>query len=140
MLRRDRPDRGARQETADRLLSIASTVVSGARRPQRSAAAACRARMDRMRHRLPYVWDYGIDEAQFRDILAGRLTIGPLNRRWAAVRLIEYAPYREIIRMLGFRTLVAGWNEWRPFVRSQSTRRGLDFLVDYLPRHHPELL
>jgi hypothetical protein len=90
--------------------------------------------------RSPYVWDYDIDEAQFLDILAGRLTIGRLDRDWAAVRLLEYAPYPEIVRLLGFRALVDGWPKWRRRIRSQSRKRGLDFLAEWLPNHHPELL
>lgn len=92
------------------------------------------------RNRLPYVWDYDIDEGRFRQLLAGELRIGRLDRKWAAVRLIDHAPYAEIIRLLGFRGLVRGWPEWRGFVRSKSRRRGLDFLVAWLPRSHPELL
>lgn len=91
-------------------------------------------------HRIPYVWDYDIDEAQFRALLAGELRVGRLDQHWAAVRLLEYAPYREIVRLLGFRRLVAGWPSWRHRVRSPGRRRGLDFLVDWLPVHHPELL
>jgi hypothetical protein len=56
------------------------------------------------------------------------------------VRLIEYAPYREIVRLLGFRELVKGWPEWRRHVRSDGRRRGLDFLCAWLPQHHPELV
>jgi hypothetical protein len=87
-----------------------------------------------------YVWDYDIDEAQFNALLSGQLTIGRLNRDWAAVRLIDYAPYAEIIRLLGFAGLVQGWPTWRKRVRSESRRRGFDFLVEWLPQHHPELL
>ena len=90
--------------------------------------------------RLPYVWDYDLDEAEFRRILAGEVAHGRLDRTWAAVRLIEYAPYREIVRLLGFRELIKGWPEWRARVRSDGRRRGLDFLVEWLPEHHPELL
>jgi hypothetical protein len=90
--------------------------------------------------RSSYVWDYDIDEAQFLDILAGRLTIGRLDRDWAAVRLLEYAPYPEIVRLLGFRALVDGWPKWRRRIRSQSRKRGFDFLAEWLPNHHPELL
>ena len=90
--------------------------------------------------RLPYVWDYELTEAQFRDILAGRLTLGRLDRDWAAVRLLDYAPYRDIVRLLGYRALVEGWPRWRSRVRSQSRRRGFDFLISWLPAHHPELL
>jgi hypothetical protein len=90
--------------------------------------------------RLPWVWDYDIDEKQFMAMLAGELTIGRLDQRWATVRLIEYAPYREIVDRLGFRRLVAGWPDWRRSIRSPGRRRGLDFLVEWLPKHHPEMV
>lgn len=93
-----------------------------------------------MTSRLPYVWDYDIDETQFRDILAGRTTHGRLDRDWAAVRLLDYAPYPDIIRLLGYQTLVDEWPKWRQRVRSSSRKRGFDFLVSWLPQHHPEWL
>jgi len=89
-----------------------------------------------MSARLPYVWDYNIDEDQFREMLAGRLTIGRLDQQWAAVRLIEYAPCREIIQQLGY-CGIEGRPEWRPRVRSAGRRRGFDFLVEWLPKQHP---
>lgn len=90
--------------------------------------------------RLPYVWDYDIDMTQFDRLLNGDLTIGRLDRDWAAVRLIEYAPYREIVERLGFHTLVESWPQWRKQVRSERRKRGLDFLVAWLSEHHPDLL
>lgn len=90
--------------------------------------------------RLPYVWDYDIDEAQFRAILAGEVTLGRLNQDWATVRLLEYAPYPDIVRLLGYRALVDGWPKWRRRIRSQSRKRGFDFLISWLPLYHPELL
>ena len=93
-----------------------------------------------MSDRLPYVWDYDIDEATFQDLLEGRSRLGRLDRDWAAVRLLEYAPYPEIVRRLGFGGIVAGWRRWRPRIRSESRQRGFDFLVRWLPEHHPELL
>lgn len=92
------------------------------------------------RKRLPYVWDYDIDEATFDAMLAGEVTLGRLDRDWAAVRLIEYAPYAEIVHKLGFRALVEGWPRWRTKVRAQSVKRGLDFLAGWLPHHYPELV
>lgn len=86
------------------------------------------------------MWDYDLDEAAFRRLLSGEITLGRLDRAWAAVRLLEYAPYREIVRLLGFRELVKGWPEWRARVRSEGRRRGLDFLVAWLPEHHPHLV
>ena len=88
--------------------------------------------------RLPYVWDYDLNAQQFREILEGRLVIGRLDQDWAALRLLEYAPYPEIVRQLGFARLVASWPRWRAHVRSESRRRGFDFLVRWLPEKHPE--
>lgn len=98
-------------------------------RESRSAAA-----------RLPYVWDYDIDEGLFRAMLEGREAMGRLDRDWAAVRLLEHASWREIRRLMSLGDLVRGWPAWRRRVRSPSRRRGFDFLVEWLPRHHPELL
>lgn len=89
--------------------------------------------------RLPYVWDYDLDETRFRAILAGREAVGSLDRDWAAVRLLEHAPYAEIRRLLSFSDLIAGWPAWRSRIRSETRRRGFDFLVEWLPEQHPEL-
>jgi hypothetical protein len=89
--------------------------------------------------RLHYVWDYDLDEQQFREILEGRRVIGRLDRDWAASRLLEYAPYEEIIRLIGFPELVANWPRWRSRIRSRSRTRGFDFLVKWLPEKHPEV-
>jgi hypothetical protein len=92
------------------------------------------------RQRTPYVWDYDIDEAQFREILMGQSRFGRLDRDWAAIRLLEYAPYAEVVRLLGFPAILEGWPRWRSHIRSSSRRRGFDFLVEWLPVNHPEIL
>ena len=91
--------------------------------------------------RYPWVWDYDIDEQQFDAILAGRLVMyGRLDRDWAAVRLIEYAGYREMIQRIGFRDFVLGWPRWRERVRGDKMKDSLDFLADWITTKHPELL
>lgn len=90
--------------------------------------------------RAAYVWDYEMDEATFRAILAGELALGRLDQDWAAVRLLEYAPYHEIVQLLGYGRLVANWPRWRNHIRAENQKRGLDFLVEWLPKNHPELL
>jgi hypothetical protein len=90
--------------------------------------------------RLPYVWDYDLDRNQFLEILNGRLRKGRLDQDWAAHRLLEYAPYDEIIRLIGYKNLVKNWSRWRGHVRSKSRVRGFDFLVKWLPEKHPEYL
>ncbi len=91
-------------------------------------------------NRPSFVWDYDLDEPTFRDLLAGRQSLGRLDQTWAAVRLLEYATYREILQYLSFAEIVKGWPGWRGKIRSESRRRGFDFLVSWLPQHHPELL
>lgn len=89
---------------------------------------------------LPYVWDYDIDEAQFRALLDGKQSIGRLDSDWAAIRLLDYASYPEIVRLIGFRRIVEGWPRWRSHVRSQNRRRSFDFLVPWLSENYPNLI
>lgn len=93
-----------------------------------------------MRDRPPYLWDVTLSEEQFPAILEGRLTIGSFDQDWAARRLIEYGTYSQIIRQIGYATLIANWQRWREKIRSPSRRRGLDFLVQYIREKHPELI
>jgi hypothetical protein len=87
-----------------------------------------------------YLWDYQLSEEEFQKILEGKLTKGRLDRDWAVVRLLEYASYPEIIKLLGYREIVNEWPRLRTRIRAQSRRRGFDFLVTWLPKHHPEWL
>ena len=93
-----------------------------------------------MKSRSPYCWDYDISESEFQAMLAGDLTIGRLGQDWAVVRILEYATYPEIIDTLGYRRLIDGWPRWRKSIRSDSRKRGFDFLTEWLPANHPELL
>jgi hypothetical protein len=90
--------------------------------------------------RYPWVWDYDIDEQQFDEILAGRLKIGRKDRDWAAVRLIEYSTYPEMIRHIGLLTLVQNWSRWRSRIRAREQQRALDFVVEYVSSRHLEWL
>lgn len=90
--------------------------------------------------RLPFVWDYDLDEAAFTALLAGERSFGRLDRDWAAVRLLEYGDYADIVRLLGFRSLAEGWPRWRKRIRSESRRRGLDFVVWWLAERRPDLV
>ena len=93
-----------------------------------------------MENRSPYSWDYNISDREFQAILAGELTIGRLGQDWAIIRLLEYATYPEIIHTLGYRQLIEGWPNWRKNIRSDSRKRGFDFLAKWIPAHRPELL
>lgn len=93
-----------------------------------------------MTNRAKYVWDYDLTQDEFDALLSGNLKRGSLDRDWAAVRLIEWASYDEMIRRIGFAALVREWPRWRLRVRAESQRRGLDFVVEWIPKHHPKLL
>ena len=95
--------------------------------------------MSRLKQSPAYVWDYALSEQQFCEILAGQRVVGRLDQDWAALRLLEYAPYEEIIRVLGFARLVQNWPRWRSHIRSESRRRGFDFLAAWLPEKHPDV-
>jgi len=90
--------------------------------------------------RPPWVWDYNISWEEFYALLDGSLTLGRLDRDWAAVRLIEYASYEEMIRIIGYKGLVEGWPQWRSRIRAHDQKRALDFLVDWVVTYHPDLL
>lgn len=87
-----------------------------------------------------YMWDYDIDEGKLNDILSGKVVMGRLDKNWAVLRLLEYAPYSEIVRLLGYREIVDQWPHIRDRIRSQSRKRGFDFLVKWLKEKHPEKL
>jgi len=89
--------------------------------------------------RLWYVWDYDIDEETFQAMLDGKIALGRLDRDWAAVRLLNYAPYPEIVQRLGLAVLVRDWHRWKEKLRMNERRRGIDFVVEWLPKHHPEI-
>lgn len=91
-------------------------------------------------NRAKYVWDYNITQEQFDAMLAGQFEDGHLNRDWAAVRVIEWAKYEDMIRILGYFDLVNNWSRWRERIRSEEQRRSLDFVVRWLPEHRPDLL
>lgn len=92
-------------------------------------------------NRYPWVWDYDLTRQEFDDILAGKLVKwGKLDRDWAAVRLIEYAGYREMMRRIGFPVFVRNWQRWRPRVRGKELQQSLDWLALWMTSRHPELV
>lgn len=73
------------------------------------------------------MWDYDLDQHQFRQILEGRLSIGRLDQDWAIRRLLEYASYEEIIPSMGYKEPVKNGPQWCRWIRSKSRLRGFDF-------------
>ena len=80
-----------------------------------------------MPDRYPWLWDVEMDSASFDALLAGMIDPGPRERTWALLRLIEYAPYSEIRRLLPLDYFLKMWPEISGRVRSLSRRDGMDF-------------
>jgi hypothetical protein len=87
-----------------------------------------------------FLWDYNLSNKEFLEILDGQLEKGRLNQDWAITRLLEYGKYEDIIRLLGYKKIVVYWPRLRERVRSHERKRGIDFLVEWLPENRPELL
>ena len=78
--------------------------------------------------RYPWLWDVDLDAAAFEAILSGRGSVAPHDRGWALLRLIEYAPYAEICRLLPRDYFLAAWPTLAGRVRSRMRREGMEFL------------
>ena len=87
-----------------------------------------------------FLWDYDLSNQEFIDILEGRLERNRLDQDWALVRLFEYGKYEDIVQLLGFNKILIHWPRLRERIRAEGRKRGFDFLVEWLPEHHPELV
>ncbi len=72
-----------------------------------------------------------MDNAAFEEMLAGRREEPPHDQRWALVRLIEYAPWSELRRLLPREFFFAAWPELASRVRSKTRREGMDFFYKW---------
>jgi len=82
-----------------------------------------------MQSRYPWLWDSDLDNSGFEAALQGR---GERDGRWAMARLIEYAPFTEIKRLLPRERFLQDWPEIAPRVRSHTRRAGMDFFYRWL--------
>lgn len=70
-----------------------------------------------------------MDNATFEAILNGKTVDGALDSDWAMLRLIEYAPFRDIKRLLSFDSFLRKWPSLKSKVRSVSRREGMEYCV-----------
>ncbi len=100
----------------------------------RSGAAVLGVRQ--MEARFPWLWDAEMDSAEFEAILSGAAGKPPHDSRWALLRLIEYAPYADIRRLLPRDRFLKEWPELAARVRSRARREGMDFVYHWFKRDH----
>lgn len=82
-----------------------------------------------MQSRYPWLWDCDLDNAGFETALQGR---GERDAEWAMARLIEYAPFSEIKRLLPRDRFLQRWPEIAPRIRSNTRRAGMEFFHHWL--------
>ncbi len=84
----------------------------------------------------PWLWDVEMDGADYDRLLAGdRGNMSPsFSPDWALLRLIEYAPYRELMRRLPRERFMAQWPGLAAKVRSSDRREGMNYVFDWLQR------
>lgn len=87
--------------------------------------------------RYPWLWDVDMDNATFEDVLHGKTDKAGRDRDWAMLRLIEYAPYREVRRLLPLSAFLTRWPVLAGKVRSASRREGMDYFADRIKRRTP---
>jgi hypothetical protein len=92
-----------------------------------------------MEPRFPWLWDIQMDNTTFESILRGQGSRPPHDRRWAMLRLIEYAPYRDIRRLLPREEFLREWPSMAHRVRSRTRREGMDFLYQRLRNKAPHV-
>ena len=90
-----------------------------------------------MQARYPWLWDTDLDNEGFDALLSGRQGADGRDERWAMVRLIEYAPFNEIKRLLPREAFLKRWDELSPRVRSETRRKGMSFFQQWLREHPP---
>jgi hypothetical protein len=74
-----------------------------------------------------WLWDVNLDGEGFERILAGSEGVSIKQRQWAVVRLIEYAPWPEIQRLLPLDFFLEQWPELAARVRSRTPLDGMTF-------------
>jgi DNA-binding transcriptional ArsR family regulator len=82
--------------------------------------------------RYSWLWDVDMDARTFRTLLSGNRKVKGLDWKWAMARLIDYAPYGEIRRLLPEKRFLARWREVAPLVTSDTRREGMNYLHEIL--------
>jgi hypothetical protein len=88
--------------------------------------------MAEQRSRYPWLWDVDMGNGVFEALLAGRTVLPQFDASWALLRLVEYAPYAEIKRLLPRDAFLRLWPEIAPRVRSVTRKAGMDFVFGWL--------
>jgi hypothetical protein len=79
-----------------------------------------------------WLWDVEMSAEQFRLALAGKAEGSAYDQRWALIRLLDYAPYHDILRLLPRQAFVTLWPQIAGHLRSATRREGMAFVRERL--------
>ena len=85
-----------------------------------------------MQSRYPWLWDTDLDNEGFDALLHGQTRDQAHDELWAMTRLVEYAPFSELKRLLPRERFLEQWPRIAPRVRSAARRKGMDFFHQWL--------
>jgi hypothetical protein len=91
-----------------------------------------------MQRRYPWLWDVDLDASAFDPMLSGSGEVSLKERQGAMVRLIEYAPWAEIRRLLPRAFLLEHWPALASRVRSRTRREGMAFAYKWYQQQQPD--
>jgi len=78
------------------------------------------------------VWDTGLSPEEFLAVLRGESTPDWPSRAFCVARLLECANWYDVARIMAPRDICAVWPEVRAHVRSDSIRRGMEYVCRVL--------
>jgi len=84
--------------------------------------------------KYPWLWDVPFGNEHFDAALRGD-GAWPYDERWAMIRLIEYAPYRYLKRMLPKQRFVEIWPDISKRIRAREEREGMEFCYQHLKQN-----
>jgi len=73
-----------------------------------------------------------MDAACFQRMLAGQEQGPFFDQQWALIRLIDYAPYADILRLLPRQAFLKLWPQIEGRIRSAMRREGMAFVRERL--------
>jgi hypothetical protein len=79
----------------------------------------------------PWLWDVTMSSEDFERLLAGG-TLPGYDQTWALIRLLDYAPFSEIRRLLPAGPFIELWPRLAPSIRSTTRREGMAFFCEWL--------
>ncbi|MCL2104707.1 MAG: hypothetical protein FWH21_06605 [Kiritimatiellaeota bacterium] len=84
--------------------------------------------------KYPWLWDTDMGNARFDEYLT-QAEMSSYDARWAMLRLIDYAPYRDLQRMLPIQRFLTMWPQISTKIRPRELREGMDFVHQWITQN-----